>query len=126
MLGKVKIFAIFIFPIVLALMTNEVRAGKSSGLSSSGTLYVIDATGKKVTLKNASGALTTLNIWPNTKIQRNGKKATLTGLVLGDQVSASYDSANNARELRAKGPKASTIQGGVVAVSTSPQISAVG
>ena len=82
-----------------------------------GTVYLIDVTAHTVTLKDAGGALTSLNVTRRSRILRNNRRVTLTGLVLGDQVTALYDSSKNATQLGAKGPVVMTVQGAVADVT---------
>jgi Cu/Ag efflux protein CusF len=111
------------FVIALALTAlsgaTEATAGKGGKpLTLQGTVYSIDASGETVTLKSSDGTLTTLNITRSSKLRRNNKKATLTGLVLGDQAAAQYDASNNVRQLNTSGVGVTTLQGGVLGVSS--------
>jgi Cu/Ag efflux protein CusF len=97
------------------ISAGELQAAGSSN-SLNGTLYIVDVTGHTVTLKDANGTATILNVTRKSKIVRNKKKTTLSGLVLGDQVAAQFDTSNNAKQLAATGPVVSTVQGGVGSV----------
>jgi hypothetical protein len=98
---------------------SELQAKGTTKLNSlSGTVYTIDLTAHTVTIKSAGSTQTTLNVTRKSKILRNGKKGTLTGLVLGDQVTALFDSSKNAAQLGATGPVVSTVQGGVLGVTS--------
>ena len=98
MLNRFKIITVLFLLLGFGLAAIEARAAGSITLNSlNGTVYVIDTTAKTVTLKDAGGALTTLNLTRSSKILRNGKKVTLTGLVLGDQVTALFDGSKNVR-----------------------------
>jgi len=116
------------FVIALAVIAlggaTDATAGKGSKPQTiQGTVYSIDASGPTVTLKSSDGTLTTLNITRSSKLRRNNKKTTLTGLVLGDQAAAQYDSANNnARQLNTSGVGVTTLQGGVLGVSSGTGI----
>jgi Cu/Ag efflux protein CusF len=94
------------------ISAGELQAAGSSN-SLNGTLYIVDVTGHSVTLKDANGTATILNVTRKTKMLRNNKKVNLAGLVLGDQVAALFDNSNNAKQLAATGPVVSTLQGGV-------------
>jgi Cu/Ag efflux protein CusF len=103
------------------LSAGELQAaGSSNGLN--GTLYIVDATGHTVTLKDANGTATVLNVTRKTKIVRYNKKTNLAGLVLGDQIAAVFDNSNNAKQLTATGPVVSTISGGVNNVTSGTGI----
>jgi hypothetical protein len=111
------------FVIALALVTmggpSEAVAKKSGKpVTLQGTVYSIDASGRTVTLQGIDGTLTTLNITRNSKLRRNNKKTTLTGLVLGDQAAADYDASNNVKQLSSTGVGVTTLQGGVLGVSS--------
>ena len=118
-MNRFRTIAIWFLLLGFSLVLGEVEAGAASKLNSlNGTLYIIDTTGGTVTLKEAGGALTTLHVSRKSKLVRNNKKATLAGLVLGDQVTALFDNSNNAKQIAATGPVVSTVQGGVANVSS--------
>jgi hypothetical protein len=111
------------FVIALALVTmggaSEAAAKKSGKpVTLQGAVYSIDASGLTVTLQSVDGTLTTLNITRNSKLRRNNKKVTLTGLVLGDQAVAQYDVSSNIKQLSSSGVGVTTLQGGVLGVSS--------
>ncbi|HTM08280.1 MAG TPA: DUF5666 domain-containing protein [Verrucomicrobiae bacterium] len=95
----------------LALVGGAHAAGKSK--TGSGTIYVIDDAGGTITIKNSSGAFTTVNVTRKSKISRNKKKTTLGGLVLGDDAKIVFDNSNNVKQIGASGPVVSTVSGGV-------------
>jgi hypothetical protein len=99
---------------------SEATAAKSKGKPQTvqGAIYSIDASGGTVTLKSSDGTLTTLNVTRNSKLRRNNKKTTLTGLVLGDPAAAQYDGSNTIKQLSTNGVGVTTLQGGVLGVSS--------
>ena len=116
MLKKSTIAGILFFLAALVVPDVSVQAAATSNLS--GTVYIVNATAHSVTLKDALGKTTTLTVTSKTKIRRNNKAVKLNGLVLGDQVTVVFDSANNATQIVAKGPAVSTVKGGVAGVAT--------
>lgn len=114
MLGKLKVIAILALWCVFVVPDVTVQSAATSSLS--GSLYIVDTTGQSVTVKDTLGKMTNLTLTRKTKIRRNNKGAHLNGLVLGDQVTVVFDSANNATQIAAKGPVVSTVQGGVAGV----------
>lgn len=102
-----------------SLAADEASAAKASKTTPvQGTVYSVDAAGRTVTLKASDGTTTTLNVLRNSKLRRNQKKVTLSGLVLGDQANALYDASMNARQLSAAGVTVGTLQGGVLGVNS--------
>ena len=125
MLRKYFLVLIMTMAVSALFVANEAAAGKGGKVSLSttqGTVYSVDINGGTVTLKATDGTLTTLNVSRSTKLRRNNKKAALTGLVLGDQASAQYDSSNNAKTLTATGTPVTTLTGGVVGVHSGTGI----
>ena len=116
MLKKLTIGGILFFLAAMVAPEVSVQAAATSNLS--GTVYIVNATAHSVTLKDTLGKTTTLNVTSKTKIRRNNKAVKLNGLVLGDQVTVVFDSANNATQIVAKGPAVSTVKGGVAGVAT--------
>jgi Cu/Ag efflux protein CusF len=110
-----RIIVVLFFLASVGLLVQPVEAAKLTRLD--GTVYAIDTTAKTVTLKDAGDVLNTLNITRSSKITRNNKKATLADLVLGDQASVQFDVLRNAKQVAAKGPKVTTVRGGVLNVS---------
>ena len=117
MFNRHKIIAVSLAILGFSFVGSESEAGKPSKLNVvQGTVYAVDAGGGTVTLKDGSGATTVLNVSRKSKLVRNRKKVPISGLVLGDQASASFDSSNNTKQLTATGVAVSTLRGGVVGV----------
>lgn len=112
MLNKLMTITVLILLVGIGIPSGALQAAGSSN-SLNGTLYIVDVTGHSVTLKDANGTATILNVTRKSKMLRNNKKVNLAGLVLGDQVAALFDNSNNAKQLAATGPVVSTLQGGV-------------
>jgi hypothetical protein len=113
-----KFLGIFVLALAV-LIAGQAEAKKGGSLTTvQGTVYAVDAGGGTVTLQGQDGALTSLNVLRNSKLKRNNKKVVLTGLVLGDQATAQYDSSSNTKQLSATGVTVSTVSGGVVGVKT--------
>ena len=101
------------------LIAGQADAKKGGSLTTvQGTVYAVDASGGTVTLQGQDGTLTSLNVLRNSKLKRNNKKVFLTGLVLGDQATAQYDSSSNTKQLSATGVVVSTVSGGVLGVKS--------
>jgi len=101
------------------LIAGQADAKKGGSLTTvQGTVYAVDASGGTVTLQGQDGTLTSLNVLRNSKLRRNNKKVLLTGLVLGDQATAQYDSSSNTKQLSATGVVVSTVSGGVLGVKS--------
>lgn len=84
----------------------------------SGTVYTIDTTGKKLTIKTDVGASVRLGIGRSASITRNGAAVTLKNLSLNDSVTAQYKVATlAARTIVATGPAVSTTSGTAKSVS---------
>jgi Cu/Ag efflux protein CusF len=115
MLKKIMTIGFVVLLLGWGISAGELQAAGSSN-SLNGTLYIVDVAGHTVTLKDANGTATILNVTRKTKFLRNKKKTNLAGLVLGDQMAASFDNSNNAKQLTATGPVVSTLQGGVANV----------
>jgi hypothetical protein len=120
MLGKLKVIAVLALLFAFAVPDVTVHSAATSSLS--GSLYIVNTAGQSVTVKDALGKTTTLTITRKTKFRRNNKGARLNGLVLGDQVTVVFDSANNATQITANGPTVSTVQGGVRSVTSGTGI----
>lgn len=105
-----------LFIVVGLIVTSQVNGAGSVNLT--GTVYLVDNSAHTLTLKNATGTLTTLTVTTKSKILRNGKKVALTGLVLGDQGTAIADGSNALIQLSVKGATVTTIQGGVAGLSS--------
>lgn len=107
---------------VLAVVLGILIATASivaAGSKVTGTLYSLATKNHTVTLKNSSGGLQTLNV-AKAKMKRNGATTTLTGLVIGDKVSAGFLSGGmNPNKLQAKGHKVTTVAGALQGVSSS-------
>lgn len=111
------------FTLVFGILVTVSIAAAASKVS--GALYSIGAKNHTVTLKDKSGKLQTLNVSGAT-VKRNGKSTQLTGLVIGDKVTAGYKKGGlNPSTLQAKGPNVATVAGplqGLSASSTSIQV----
>lgn len=118
MVNRFKFIALSLALLGFALIASATQAGKAKPTANTvqGTVFSIDAAGGTVTLKDAGGAATVLNVSRKTKLTRNRKKVALIGLVSGDQAAAQYDSSNNIKQLSATGAAVSTRTGGVVGV----------
>lgn len=113
-----KFIGIFVVALTV-LIAGQAEAKKGGSLTTvQGTVYAVDAGGGTVTLQGQDGTLTSLNVLRNSKLKRNNKKVFLTGLVLGDQATAQYDSSSNTKQLTATGVTVSTVSGGVVGVKS--------
>jgi Cu/Ag efflux protein CusF len=121
MFNKVRTVTVLFVLLVFGLAVSDLEAkGKGPKLSSlDGTLYMVDTKAGTVTLKDGGGGLTNLKVGRKSKVLRNNRKSTLSGLALGDQVRALYDNSHNAQQLGATGPVVSTVQGGVGNVASS-------
>lgn len=111
--GSIRlIFALAIFTMVCAVgVANAANKVK-------GTLYSINAPANSVTLKS-NGILTTINIAANTKLIRNKAAANLSGLVLGDKITAVYKNSLYPSKVKASGKRVSQLAGKVTGVSPS-------
>jgi Cu/Ag efflux protein CusF len=118
MLNRWMTLTVLILLVGIGIPSGALQAAGSSN-SLNGTLYIVDVAGHSVTLKDANGTATILNVTRKSKIVRNKKKTNLAGLVLGDQIAASFDNSNNAKQLAATGPVVSTVQGGIGNVTSS-------
>src|SRR5258706_7703165 len=123
MFDRYKILAAALAILGFSFLGGETEAGKPGKLSGlQGAVYAVDAAGGTVTLKDANGATTVLNVGRKSKLTRNRKKVPISGLVLGDQAGASFDGSNNVKQLSATGVAVSTVQGGVLGVSSGTGI----
>ncbi len=123
MFNRYKILAAALAILGFSFLGGETEAGKPGKLSGlQGAVYAVDAAGGTVTLKDANGATTVLSVGRKSKLTRNRKKVPISGLVLGDQAGASFDGSNNVKQLSATGVAVSTVQGGVLGVSSGTGI----
>src|SRR5512146_2820624 len=81
--------------VILALAFSGISSALARGSGGatatvSGTVYTIDTTSKKLTIKTEVGASVRLGIGRSASITRNGAAATLKNLSLNDSVTAHY------------------------------------
>ena len=107
-----KRFSFVLFLIASVAIVGGAQAASKSK-TASGTIYVVDNAGGTITIKNSSGAVTTVNVTRKSKISRNKKKTTLGGLVLGDNATVVFDNSNNLKQIGASGPAVTTVSGGI-------------
>lgn len=84
----------------------------SKGAEVEGTLSAIDVAGLKITITNKAGVATVAVVNAATKIERNGKKATIDSLVVGERAEAKLDATGIALKLEVKSASAAPPAGG--------------
>lgn len=119
-----KITNLVICLLTIGLFVIQAEAAGKSKIK--GTLYSINVSANTVTLKDLNGALSILNITSKLKIKRNGMKAGLTDLVLGDQLVCSSSGSLSPRKLKATGPKVSLVTGAVQSIHSGAKMIQVG
>lgn len=100
--------ALFLALLSLALSPN-VHAATDSSVSAK--IYTLDLGARTVTLKKADNSTLTLKFLKTTQIQRNGKNARLSKLLLNDRVNAQYKKNLTLTQFAATGPKSRKIGG---------------
>jgi predicted RNA-binding protein len=97
---------------ISALLATKTSAASTATVS--GKINTIDVGKKKINIKQTNGTSVTLNVAGSTKITRNGTRAALSGLVLGDSIKAQFNAkTHNAASMTAKGLKVSMASGKV-------------
>lgn len=69
-----------------------------------GTLVAVDAAASNVTIRTQAGASRVVAVTAATKIERNGVRAPLSALKIGDRAQAKFDAAGATTKVESTGP----------------------
>ncbi len=115
--------AIVLGAVFMLLLTLLPGLAQAATVAVEGRLLTLDLAARKIGLKNAAGDMVSLNVPTTLKVRRNGVVKRLSGLVLGDEVQASYNSATqNALAVNATGPATNVTRAQIVSVASNTGI----
>ena len=87
---------------------KEAKAPTKKSMQMKGTVVSVDAVANKVVIKDAKGVSSDLTVSADTRIMRNGKKATLAEIMADDSVQATCSDVNGVmtcKSIKARAPK---------------------
>jgi len=108
--------------VAIAVLAAAPAAQAATG---GGTVDTLDLATKQMTIKRSDGTKLTLGVKAFTRITRNSAATTLSGLALGDSVSAQYI-GHTALKVTATGAPVTTASGRITALSTGTGVITIG